>query len=294
MNMGKGFRRKLATYLTFAGPTTFIFFTVIIFSFLFGIYLTFTNWDGLSKVMTFAGTDNYAAVMADKIFWESLFLTIKYVFFVVIIVNALAFTLAYMLTSGIRGENFYRSSFFTPNLIGGIVLGLLWRFMFSNVLVHLGNTFNIPIFQTSWLGDPDKAFWALVVGAVWQYTGYMMLIYIAGFMNMPKDVLEAASIDGANGFVKLKNIILPLMTPSIVICTFLTLQRGFMVYDVNVSLTGGGPYKSTQLISMHVYEKAFLHQQYGVGQAEAFILFLVVAAVALLQVYYGKKLEVEA
>jgi raffinose/stachyose/melibiose transport system permease protein len=122
----------------------------------------------------------------------------------------------------------------------------------------------------------------------------MMVIYISGFMNIPKELLEACSIDGANGFVRLKTIILPLMVPSFIVCVFLTLQRGFMVYDINLSLTQGGPFKSTQLVSMHVYEKAFLSQQYGIGQAEAFFLFLMVAAVTITQVYFSKKLEVEA
>ena len=227
-------------------------------------------------------------------FIYSKLLTLKYVLFTVIFINVIAFFLAFILTSGVKAQNFFRAGFFVPNLIGGIVLGLMWKFIFSNALVYIGTKYSIPFFEASWLGDPDKAFRALIIGAVWQYSGYMMIIYISGFMSIPKELLEACSIDGANGYRRLKAVTLPLMVPSFIICVFLSLQRGFMVYDINLSLTQGGPFKSTQLISMHVYEKAFLSQQYGVGQAEAFFLFLIVAVITITQVYFSKKLEVEA
>ncbi|MFC4769785.1 carbohydrate ABC transporter permease [Effusibacillus consociatus] len=280
--------------LIFSGPTLFIFFTVLIVPFLYGIYLTFTNWDGVSATHSFVGWKNYMSVFQDSNFWTSMFLTVKYVVLTVVLINVVAFFLAYALTSGVKGQSFFRAGFFIPNLIGGIILGFLWQFIFSNVLVYIGQHFPVGIFSTSWLADPDKAFWTLVIVTVWQYSGYMMVIYIAGLMNIPKDLLEAASIDGANGFVRLIKIVLPLLLPSIIVCVFLSLQRGFMVYDLNLSLTHGGPYKSTQLVSMYVYQKAFLSQQYGTGQSEAFILFLVVAAVTLFQVYFSKKQEVEA
>lgn len=294
MSEEKGFLSKLKTYLIFAGPVTIAFFTVIILPFIYGIYLTFTDWNGISATHSFVGIGNYLQVFKDKVFWTSFLLTLKYVFFSVILINIIAFFLAYLLTSGIKGQNFFRAGFFTPNLIGGILLGFIWQFVFSNILVYIGQHFNLPIFSASWLSDPNKAFWALVIVTVWQYSGYMMVIYISGFMNIPKDLLEAASIDGANSYHRLKNIILPLIVPSFTISVFLTLQRGFMVYDINLSLTNGGPYKSTELISMHVYNTAFLSQQYGIGQAEAFFLFAVVATVTLLQVYFSKKMEVES
>jgi raffinose/stachyose/melibiose transport system permease protein len=294
MNQSKSFLTNLKTYLVFAGPTTFIFLSVIILPFLYGIYLTFTNWDGIAATHSFVGFCNYASVLTDVTFWSSFFLTVKYVLFTVILINLIAFLLAYVLTGGIKGQNLFRSGFFVPNLIGGIVLGYIWNFMFSNVMVYIGKKFNILGFTTSWLGDPDKALWALIIGTVWQYSGYMMVIYIAGFMNLPKEILEAASIDGANGLIRIKKIILPLMVPSFIICIFLSLSRGFMVYDVNLALTQGGPFDSTRLIAMHVYRKAFLSQQYGSGQAEAYFLFLMVAVATVVQVYFSKKLEVEA
>ncbi|MBU3188074.1 sugar ABC transporter permease [Clostridium bowmanii] len=294
MDQEKGFLNKLKNYLLFAGPTTFIFFTVIVMPFLFGIFLTFTDWNGISSNISFVGAKNYLVVFKDKAFWSSFQLTGYYVFFTVILTNVIAFLLAYVLTSGIKAQNFFRSGFFTPNLIGGVLLGYIWQFLFSNVLTYIGKNFDISIFSSSWLSNPTKAFWALVIVGVWQYSGYMMIIYIAGFMNVPKDILEAASIDGANGFTKMKKIILPMMIPSFTVCIFLSLQRAFMVYDVNITLTKGGPFKATEMISMSVYNKAFLSQQYGVGQAEAFFLFLMVAVVTLVQVYFSKKMEVEA
>ncbi|MTI61716.1 MAG: sugar ABC transporter permease [Firmicutes bacterium] len=289
----KGFFNKLKIYLIFAGPTTFAFFVVIIIPFIFGIYLTFTDWNGLSSTYSFVKIANYISILYDSAFWTSFLLTLKYVFYTVVIVNAMAFTLAYFLTSGIKGENFLRAGFFIPNLIAGIVLGLIWRFIFSRVLVYLGQNVNLGIFSTSWLGNPDKAFWTLVIVSVWQYSGYMMLIYIAGFMNVPKSVLEAATIDGASSFQKVKSIIAPLMIPSFIISIFLTLQRAFLVYDVNLALTNGDPFKSTELLSLHIYRKAFLAQDYAIGQSQAFFFFLIVAGITFTQVYFSKKLEVE-
>lgn len=285
---------NIKTFLIFSGPTTLVFFAVIIIPFLFGIYLTFTNWDGISKAYTFAGFNNYQSVFKDKEFCTSLVLTLRYVLFTVLITNFIAFLLAYVLTSGIKGQNILRAGFFAPNLVGGVILGIIWNFIFSNILVFIGKNYGVDLLVSSWLSRPNTAFWALVLVSVWQYSGYMMVIYVAGFMNLPKDVLEAASIDGAKGIGRFTRIILPLMVPSFIICVFLTLQRSFMVYDVNLSLTGGGPFGSTRLISMHVYEKAFMAQQYGVGQAQAFFLFLIIAVITVSQIYFSKKLEVEA
>lgn len=281
-------------FCIFALPGIFCFFAVVLIPFLYGVYLTLTDWNGVSKEKNFIGLANFAGVMKDTQFWSSLALTFKYVIAVVILVNVLAFGIAYLLTRGIKGQNFFRAGFFTPNLIGGIVLGYIWQFVFSRVFVNIGESTGWTFFEASWLSDPDKAFLALVVVSVWQLSGYMILIYVAGFMGLSKDVMEAASIDGASGWVKLKNIILPLMMSSITICLFLTLSRAFMVYDVNLSLTAGAPYGTTEMAAMHVYEKAFTSRQFGVGQAEAFILFIIVACISGLQVYFTKKREVEA
>ncbi|MFA9463174.1 MAG: carbohydrate ABC transporter permease [Velocimicrobium sp.] len=292
--MGRKPREKLKNLFIFALPGCFIFSAVVIIPFFYGFYLTLTDWNGVSSMKNMVGFSNYFAVFQDAKFWISMVLTLKYVLFSVILVNVIAFLLAYGLTNGLKGQNFFRTGFFTPNLIGGVVLGFIWQFVFSRVLVNFGENTGWGIFSTSWLSDPDKAFWSLVIVTVWQLSGYMMLIYIAGFTGLSTDILEAASIDGATGFQKLKRIIFPLMMPSFVICLFLTLSRAFMVYDVNLTLTGGEPYGTTRLVAMHVYEKAFTSRNYGVGQAEALFLFLVVACISGIQIYIGKKKEVEA
>lgn len=287
-------KHKGKDFCMFALPGMFCFFAVVIIPFLYGIYLTFTDWDGVSSEKNFIWFENFKGVIRDGEFWTSLLLTFKYVILVVVLVNVIAFVIAYLLTRGMKGQNFFRAGFFTPNLIGGIVLGYIWQFVFSRVFVSIGESTGWGLFEASWLSDPDLAFAALVLVTVWQLSGYMILIYVAGFMGLSEDVMEAASIDGASGWMKMRKIVLPLMMSSITICLFLTLSKAFMVYDVNLSLTSGGPYGTTQMAAMHVYEKAFTSRQFGVGQAEALILFIVVACISGLQVYLTKKQEVEA
>ena len=283
---------KTKLFLIFGFPALFFFCAVVVIPVVYGLYLTLTNWDGISSAKDFVGFSNYAEVFQDGEFWGSLWLTLKYVIVSVLLINVVAFVLAYLLTSGVKGQNFLRSAFFTPNLIGGIVLGFIWQFVFNRALTELGGT--IPFFENTFLGDPAKAFWAMVIVTVWQYSGYMMIIYVAGFTSIPGDLLEAASIDGCTAWQTTRRIVLPLMMPSFVICLFLSIQRCFMVYDLNLSLTNGAPFGSTKMVAMHVYNKAFLSREYGVGQAEAFVLFLVVAAICVTQIYLGKRKEVEA
>ena len=293
MQHRRGVGRKVGTFMMFAGPATLVFAVVMVLPFLYGILLTFTDWDGKAVQFSFVGLANYATVFGDGVFWSSMLLTLRFAALTVVLTNVVAFLLAFALSGGLKGSSFFRAGFFTPNLIGGIVLGFVWQFVFSRVLPVFGKLIGSAALSTSWLGDPGRAFWAMVIVTVWQYSGYMMVIYIAGLTSVPPELLEAASIEGAGTWVKLKRIILPLLVPSIIICVFLTIQRSFMVYDLNLALTAGGPYKSTVLVSMNVYQTAFLSQQYGPGQAQAFFLFLIVAAVSIAQVYFGKKREVE-
>ncbi len=294
MDKKSSFSKQFRGYLLYAGVSTFAFIVVMIIPFLYGIYLTFTDWNGLAQDMNFVGLTNYIGVFQDKVFWGSMLVTIKYVLAVVLLANGLAFTIAFILTSGIKGQNLFRSGFFTPNLLGGIVLGFVWQFVFSSVFTHIGDFFGIEALSRSWLGGPEKAFWAMVLVTVWQLSGYLMIIYIAGFTNIPGSVIEAAKIDGAKGLRRITHIVIPLMVNAFTICVFLSLQRAFMVYDLNLALTEGGPFNSTRMVSMYVYNKAFLSQDYGLGQAEAIVLFIVVAAVTTVQVKFSKSKEVEA
>ncbi len=234
------------------------------------------------------------ATFADTAYWQALGRTMIYSVIAVILVNVVAFILAYMVTSGVKGQNFFRAGFFIPNLIGGIVLGYIWKFVFNRAFVALGESLSIGFLSTSWLATTNGAMLCLIIVSVWQYAGYMMLIYVAGFMSVSADVLEAASIDGCNDVQTIWYISVPLMVSSFVQCLFLTITRCFMVYDVNLSLTNGEPFNSSVMGAMHVYNQAFTYKNYGTGQAEALILFIVCAVVGVLQVYVGKKAEVSA
>jgi len=286
--------RNTGLFFLFAGPSLFAFTVVFLIPFLVGFYLTLTKWDVIRNDGSFVGFVNYAEVFRDKAFWTQLWFTIRYVFFTVIVSNLLAIAIALALTSGIKGERWLRAGYFTPNLIGGIVLGYLWQSLFSRVLPYLGEKYGWPLFQTSWLTNTDKAFWALVIATSWQFAGYLMIIYIAGFTGVPKDIVEAAKIDGAGNFAVLRKIVLRLAVPAIVVCVFLSLSRSFLTYDLNLSLTKGGPFNSTELATFYIVQMAFQSNQYGVGQAEAIVLFVVVAVIALTQSYLLKKLEVES
>ena len=290
----KNLAKRIKLFGLFAGIPVFVFLTVIIIPFLLGIYMTITNSTGTNISSEFVGLKNYISAFKDPGFWDSLILTFKYTFWSLILTNVVAFVLALLVTSGFKGQNFFRMGFFTPNLIGGVILGFIWQFIFSRILVFLGESTGIGLLENSWLSDPKMALWALVVVGIWQNSGYMMLLYIAGLTGIPKSLTEAAALDGASNWQILQKIKLPMMIPSFTISIFLTLQRSFMVYDTNLSLTKGGPYRSTELISMHVYNDAFLYQNYGMGQAKAILLFLIVAAIALTQVIVMKRKEVEA
>lgn len=280
-------------FLGFAGPAILAFTFVIVWAFVNGVFMSFTDWNGISEHFNMVGFSNYVKAFHDVNFWQSLLRTFVYVIGVVLIVNLIAFSLAFLLTRGYKGQGFFRTGFFIPNLIGGVVLGIVWKFIFSEALVQLGK---IPVFETfanNWLSSPNTAMLAMIVVAVWQMAGYLMIIYMAGIIAVPKDVCEAASLDGASGFYAVRKIILPLIMPSITICSFLSIKAAFMVYDVNLTLTAGGPYKSTVMASMHVYNKAFKYNDFGIGQAEALLLFLIVAIITVIQVSLTKKREVE-
>ncbi len=271
------------------------FAVVVLLPFASGVWLSLTDWNGdFEKAIHFIGGHNYIQAVTDRDFWESLGKTFYYVFFVVIISNILAFGFSLLVTSGIRFQNVYRAGYFTPNLIGGVILGYIWQFVFSRVLPWFGAGTGIPLLEKSWLTSPWTALWALIIVGIWQNAGYMMLIYIAGLTGIDRSLIDASRIDGASALQTLLKIKLPLMVQSFTITLFLTLRKAFMVYDVNLSLTKGGPYKSTELASMHIYNEAFLNYNLGPGQAKAFLLFAIVAAIALVQVFVLKKKEVEA
>lgn len=290
--MGNRRNRKIQNVLQFAGfglPATLIWAAVVIIPFLYGIGITFTDWNGLSLDINFIGLKNYKTVFSDPTFLSAFLKTVIYVFFTVIVSNVVGFFLALVVTSGIRFQGLFRTGFFTPNIIGGIILGYIWNFIFSYAITSVGKTMGIESLSTSWLTDPTKALAALIIVSSWQLSGYLMVIYIAGLTNISGELLESAQIDGATGWQVIKNIKVPLVRNSITICTFLAISRSFMSFDMNLSLTAGGPYKSTELIAYKIYQTAFTSMEFGKGQAQAIVLFVIVAAISLLQVYFTNK-----
>ncbi len=279
--------------MMFAGPALILFLATVVIPFIYGLYLTFTSWDGISIDKPFVGFDNYISAFQDGDYWMALGRTLIYSFFAVILVNIVAFALAYLVTSGVKGQNLFRAGFFIPNLIGGIVLGYVWKFVFNRAFVAIGDALSGGG-TTSLLSTTNGAMFALILVSVWQYAGYMMLIYVAGFMSVSDSLKEAAMIDGCTPAQAMGNVTIPLMRASFVQCIFLSITRCFMVYDVNLSLTKGEPFNSSVLAAMHVYNQAFTYKNYGTGQAEALLLFVVCAIVGVTQVYVGKKGEVSA
>ena len=288
---------NLKLFLIFAGPAAVLFLCVVVIPFLYGLVLTFTNWNGISDGAGFVAFQNYVTAFKDTAFWHSLLLTLGYVAASVILINLVAFFLAYLLTSGIKGQNFLRSAFFTPNLIGGIVLGFIWQFVFNNALTSFGSGIGSDLLSSSWLSDPTMAFWALVVVTAWQYSGYMMIIYIAGLQNVPVDLVEAARIDGATSSQILFKIKIPMVMPSVTICTFLTLTNSFKLFDQNLSLTAGEPAKQSMMLAYNIYDTFYARsgpQWKGIGQAKAVVFFLFVVVFSLLQLHFTRSKEVQA
>jgi raffinose/stachyose/melibiose transport system permease protein len=284
--------KNLKKFALFGALPLAIFFVVLVIPFSQGIYLTFTDWDGFD-FKSFVGFDNYVASFEDETFWATLQFTGAFVIVSLVVINAVAFGLALIVTTKLRSANLFRTFFFIPNLIGGVVLGVIWQFIFNSALPSLSYMYEWPIFQDSWLNETDTAFWALIIVTVWQQSGYMMIIYITGLISIEPDVLEAARIDGASALRTLFSVKIPLMAQAFTISLFLTLRGGFMAYDVNLALTGGGPYRTTELISMHIFQDAFRLGNFGTGQSKAVIMFVLVAVAALVQVSVSKRMEVQ-
>lgn len=269
----------------FVLPTFLVFLIVFIIPFILGVGLSFTQFTTIFNAK-FVGLQNYiTAFSKGQRFGSAFIFTIIFTIVCVIIINIFAFALALVLTRKIKGTNLFRTVFFMPNLIGGIVLGYTWQVMIDAVLLNYGKTL---------LADAKYGFWGLVILMNWQMIGYMMVIYIAGLQNVPQDIIEAAEIDGANKWQILRKITIPMVMPSITICTFLTLANSFKLYDQNLALTAGAPMYKTEMLAMNIVDTMFSRNGFeGVGQAKAVIFFLIVALIAYLQIKLTSEKEVE-
>ncbi|MDF2613471.1 MAG: sugar transporter permease [Clostridia bacterium] len=276
----------------FVGPILFAFTVVLVIPTLMGIAYSFTSWNGIASKIEYVGFENYIKVFKDIEFFTTFWFTAKFAVVSIISINLVGFLLALLVTSGLKGSNFLRGAFFIPNLIGGLVLGFIWQFIFTKGFDAIGAKLGIE-FLRGWLSTEATGFWGLVILMTWQMAGYMMVIYISGIQNIPDSVLEAAAIDGATNWQVLKDITIPLVAPAFTVGIFLTLSNSFKLYDQNLSLTGGGPGNSTQMVAMNIYNTAFKFNTFGLAQSKAVIFLVVLAAVALTQMYFSKKREVE-
>ena len=272
-------------YGIFALPTTLVFAAVFLIPFILGIYLSFCDFTTVTDSV-FTGAENYIKAFSDSNFRNALWFTVKFTLVSVVSINVIAFALALLLTNNIKGRNFFRTVFFMPNLIGGIVLGYIWQLIINGVLATMGVTITF---------DPSYGFWGLVVLMNWQMIGYMMIIYIAGISNIPKDLIDAAKVDGASSLGILRHVIIPMVMPSVTICLFLTITNSFKLFDANLALTDGAPSRQTSMLALDIYKTFYgAVGSQGAGQAKAVIFFLLLAVIALIQLSITRKREVEA
>jgi raffinose/stachyose/melibiose transport system permease protein len=289
-NMLSGTIRKY--FPVFLLPTLAAFLIGFVYPFCKGLFLSFCKFKTTSD-FTWVGLQNYLKVFQDASFRYSFWYTALFAVVSLVVINVLAFAVAYALTRGIRGSNLFRTVFFMPNLIGGIVLGYIWSMIFDGILSRYG---------TSILLSTQYGFWGLIILMCWQQIGYMMIIYIAGLQSVPEELIEASRIDGANGWHTLWNITIPCVMPSITICTFLTLTNSFKLFDQNLALNGGQPFlfqngatiKTTEMLALNIYNSFYLNaNSRGVGQAKAVVFFILVAVIGLLQLSFSRRKEVQ-
>lgn len=270
----------------FVLPTLIAFLIAFVIPFVLGLYLSFTEFRTVSDAQ-FVGLENYIrAFTEDDTFLPSLWFTVKFAVMSVISINIIAFLLALLLTRSVPGTKLFRTVFFMPNLIGGIVLGYIWQVIINGVLYP---------FNYSITSNPTFGYWGLVILMNWQMIGYMMIIYIAGIQNIPTEITEAARVDGAGALTTLFRITIPSVMPSVTICLFLTITNSFKLFDQNLALTAGAPSNRTQMVALDIYNTFYSRTGYeGVGQAKAVIFFIIVAVIALAQLRFTRGKEVES
>lgn len=268
----------------FVLPTLAAFAIAFAVPFILGMYLSFTEFTTVIDAQ-WVGIKNYIRAFSNDDFINALWFTVRFTVVSVVTVNLAAFSLALLLTKGLKGTNLFRTALFMPNLIGGIVLGYIWQLIINGVLSFAGVTITY---------DPKYGFWGLVILMNWQLIGYMMVIYIAGIQNIPSELQDASKVDGANRLQTLRNVTIPLVMPSVTICLFLTITNSFKLFDQNLALTAGAPSKQTAMLSLDIYNTFYSRIGWeGVGQAKAVIFFVIVAVISFAQLALTRKREVE-
>ena len=281
-------------FFLFMAPALVAFTLVQLIPTVMGIGYSFTDWNGISKAKHFVGVQNYITILTSDLSFRNAFIfTFLFSVCAVIAVNLIGFALAILVTQRIKGVNLLRGIFFMPNLIGGILLGFTWQFIFVQVFDAIGKKLGV-LWLRGWLTDQKTGFFGLLIVVTWQLSGYMMMIYIAQLQNIPEEVMEAAELDNAVGWNRMRYIILPLMMPAFTIGLFLSISNAFKLFDQNLSLTAGGPVNSTQMLALNIYATAFGENRFGLAQAKAVIFMIVVMVISVIQLSITKRREVEA
>lgn len=282
--------------LAFVFPAL-LFYSIFVLAPSFGgVWYSLTDWNGLNPNYDMVGLGNYVeALTEDRFFLDSIWFTLKYVVFMVVLSNFFAILLAVFIESQKQNKVWFRTIFFMPNMLSLIIGGFMWMFIFTKVLPFIAEHTVFKFLDQSWIGDPKLSFYALLILSLWSGVGYLMVIYIAALQGVPQQLKEAAAIDGANSLQTFRNITMPMIYPALTIGLFVTLNSSFKVFEAVFALTGGGPGRATQVIALNIYEEAFSQSsRYGYASAKAMILFLIVFMITIVQLWIMKKREVEA
>ncbi len=287
-------RNSNKVLILFCLPAFLLYSIFVLYPALGGFWYSLTNWNGLNPTYDYVGLSNYLELLDDKVFITSLLFTAKYVLYMVVLQNVIALTLAIIIESLSKGKKVLRTIFFFPNMISMIVGGFIWMFIFTKVFPQLAEMFGIAILNESWIGNPEYSFYSILILSLWGSVGYLMIIYIAALQSIPGQLIEAAKIDGANKLQTIWHVVRPLIINSITIGIFVSLSTSFKVFDQVYSLTGGGPGRATQVVSMNIYMEAFAYQsRYGYASAKAIILFVTILLITGVQLFVMKRKEVE-
>lgn len=276
-------------YALFLLPMCALFVLISLIPFLEGFRLSLMDWNGVSSTSNFVGLRNYIEIFQDAKFGQACLFSLKFVVCSVVAVNVLGLALALALNSKLKTRNALRTTFFLPQLIGGLVTGYIWQFIFVYVLPEVAEKWNLSFLNINWFVSPHYAFLSLVIVFVWQYSGYLMIIYIAALQGVSPELVEAAQIDGAGYFQRLRCVILPLIRSSITICIFLSISTAFKMYDLNVSLTNGSPFNSTVSATLYIYREAFKSNRFSYAAAEGILFSIALCVITLLQFRLTKK-----
>lgn len=285
-------KKMILPHIVFLGPAFVLFTIAMIIPLFLSLYYSFTDWNGISTSANFVGFENYQRIFSGKTqFTSSIRFTLLIGLAIVVLTVALGMALAALLEHPFPGSSLFRAMFFLPNTMGGVVMGYIWRFIFIMVFAAAGKVISWKIFQLPWLGTPGTAYAALIIVSVWQGAGYVMTIMIAALMGVPKELSEAARVDGAGGWTIFWKVKLPQCAPYVTVCLFWSLATTLKMFDVNVSLTKGGPYGVTTSMAQQIYTEAFGSNKYGLANAESIIFFLILLAITSVQLFFSRKQE---